>query len=52
MGGGSREIASTITGVATSADTSARVLGRMGDSVSEPARLSADLRAAVAAFTY
>ncbi|MGV8978438.1 MAG: methyl-accepting chemotaxis protein [Cellulomonas sp.] len=49
---GSSEIASNITGVATSADASAQVLGQMGDSVSELARLSADLRNKVAAFTY
>jgi len=48
---GSSEIASNITGVATSADASAHVLGQMGDSVAELARLSADLRARVAAFT-
>ena len=49
---GSSEIASNITGVATSADASAHVLGQMGDSVSELARLSADLRTRVEAFTY
>jgi methyl-accepting chemotaxis protein len=49
---GSSEIASNITGVATSADASAHVLGQMGDSVSELARLSADLRARVETFTY
>jgi methyl-accepting chemotaxis protein len=49
---GSSEIALNITGVATSADTSAHVLSQMGDSVSELARLSADLRAKVATFTY
>jgi methyl-accepting chemotaxis protein len=49
---GSSEIASNITGVATSADASAHVLSQMGDSVSELARLSADLRTRVAAFTY
>ena len=48
---GSSEIASNITGVATSADASAHVLVQMGDSVSELARLSADLRTRVAAFT-
>jgi methyl-accepting chemotaxis protein len=47
---GSSEIASNITGVATSADASAHVLGQMGDSVSELARLSADLRTRVDAF--
>ena len=49
---GSSEIASNITGVATSADASAHVLGQMGDSVSELARLSADLRTRVETFTY
>ncbi|HZL02287.1 MAG TPA: methyl-accepting chemotaxis protein, partial [Cellulomonas sp.] len=49
---GSSEIASNITGVATSADASAHVLSQMGDSVSELARLSADLRTRMAAFTY
>src|SRR5659263_177222 len=49
---GSSEIASNITGVATSADASANVLSQMGDSVSELARLSADLRTRMAAFTY
>ena len=49
---GSSEIASNITGVATSADASAHVLVQMGDSVSELARLSADLRTRVETFTY
>ncbi len=49
---GSGEIALNITGVATSADTGAQVLSQMGDSVHELARLSADLRATVATFTY
>ncbi|HEX5331396.1 MAG TPA: methyl-accepting chemotaxis protein, partial [Cellulomonas sp.] len=49
---GSSEIASNITGVATSADASAHVLGQMGDAVAELAQLSADLRARVATFTY
>ncbi|PVU84189.1 methyl-accepting chemotaxis protein [Cellulomonas sp. WB94] len=49
---GSSEIASNITGVATSADASAHVLGQMGDSVTELARLSADLRTRVETFTY
>jgi methyl-accepting chemotaxis protein len=49
---GSSEIASNITGVATSADASAHVLSQMGDSVSELARLSADLRTRVETFTY
>ncbi|MGV8978486.1 MAG: methyl-accepting chemotaxis protein [Cellulomonas sp.] len=48
---GSSEIASNITGVATSADASAQVLGQMGDSVLELARLSADLRTRASAFT-
>jgi methyl-accepting chemotaxis protein len=49
---GSSEIALNITGVASAADFSAQVLGQMGDSVSELARLSTDLRSRVATFTY
>ncbi|MCC2334175.1 methyl-accepting chemotaxis protein [Cellulomonas wangsupingiae] len=49
---GSGEIASNITGVATSARTSSQVLVQMGDSVAELARLSDDLRGRVATFTY
>jgi methyl-accepting chemotaxis protein len=49
---GSSEIAGNITGVASAADSSAHVLGQMGDSVAELARLSADLRTRVDAFTY
>jgi len=49
---GSSEIALNIIGVATAADTGAQVLSQMGDSVAELARLSADLRERVAAFTY
>ena len=49
---GSSEIALNITGVARSADSSAQILGQMGDSVSELALLSADLRAKVATFVY
>jgi hypothetical protein len=49
---GSSEIAGNITGVASSADSSAQVLGQMGDSVAELARLSADLRTRVDTFTY
>ncbi|WP_246013265.1 methyl-accepting chemotaxis protein, partial [Cellulomonas biazotea] len=49
---GSGEIATNITGVATSAATSSDVLTQMGGSVEELARMSADLRARVAAFTY
>ena len=48
---GSGEIAQNITSVASAASTSSQVLGRMGDSVAELARLSADLRTRVAAFT-
>ena len=48
---GSGEIAQNITAVAAAASTSSQVLGQMGDSVSELARLSADLRGRVAAFT-
>jgi methyl-accepting chemotaxis protein len=49
---GSSEIAGNITGVATSADASAHVLGQMGDAVSELARMGADLRVRVGAFTF
>ncbi|WP_263729455.1 methyl-accepting chemotaxis protein [Cellulomonas sp. SG140] len=48
---GSGEIAQNITSVASAASTSSQVLGQMGDSVAELARLSADLRTRVAAFT-
>ncbi|CAL8969986.1 hypothetical protein CELL_00657 [Cellulomonas sp. T2.31MG-18] len=48
---GSGEIAQNITAVASAASTSSQVLGQMGDSVAELARLSADLRTRVAAFT-
>ena len=49
---GSGEIATNITGVATSAATSSQVLTQMGDSVQELARMSNDLRERVASFTY
>ncbi|MBU4213187.1 MAG: methyl-accepting chemotaxis protein, partial [Actinobacteria bacterium] len=49
---GSSEIAMNITGVASGAESSALVLGQMGESVAELARLSADLRTRVATFTY
>jgi len=49
---GSGEIASNITGVAGAAATSSEVLSQMGESVAELARMSADLRARVSAFTY
>lgn len=49
---GSSEIAGNITGVATSVDASAQVLGQMGDAVSELARMGADLRVRVGAFTF
>ncbi|AEE44380.1 methyl-accepting chemotaxis protein [Cellulomonas fimi] len=49
---GSGEIAANITGVATSAATSSQVLSQVGTSVDELARMSADLRGRVAAFTY
>ena len=48
---GSSEIASNTTEIATPADASAHVLGQMGDSVSELARLPADLRTRVETFT-
>ncbi|QTE31274.1 methyl-accepting chemotaxis protein [Pengzhenrongella sicca] len=49
---GSGEIAANITGVATGAASSSQVLVQMGSSVDELARMSADLRERVAAFTY
>jgi methyl-accepting chemotaxis protein len=49
---GSGEIAVNITGVASAADSSAQVLGQMGDAVTELARLSTDLRTRMATFTY
>ncbi len=49
---GSGEIASNITGVATASATSSEVVGQMGSSVDELARMSADLRSRVTAFTY
>ncbi|RMI06988.1 methyl-accepting chemotaxis protein [Cellulomonas triticagri] len=49
---GSGEIASNITGVASSAATSSTTLGQMGDSIGELARLSEDLRVRVARFAY
>ncbi|MDC7123714.1 methyl-accepting chemotaxis protein [Cellulomonas fimi] len=49
---GTGDIATNITGVATSAATSSDVLAQMGSNVEELARMSADLRSRVAAFTY
>ena len=49
---GAAEIASNITGVASTASTSSEVVGQMGTSVDELARLSGDLRMRMAAFTY
>ena len=49
---GSGEIASNITGVASSAQEASVTLGQMGVSVAELARLSEDLRGRMAAFTY
>ncbi|AEE44846.1 methyl-accepting chemotaxis protein [Cellulomonas fimi] len=49
---GSGEIAANITGVATSAASSSQVLAQMGGSVTELARMSADLRERVSAFTF
>jgi methyl-accepting chemotaxis protein len=49
---GSGEIAANITGVASSATSSTHVLAQVGTSVDELARMSADLRERVAAFTY
>ena len=49
---GSGEIAVNITGVATAADESSSLLATMGTSVTELARLSAELRLRVEEFTY
>ncbi len=49
---GSEEIALNITGVASSADTSAQVLHQMGGAVAELAGLAAQLKTKVASFTY
>jgi methyl-accepting chemotaxis protein len=49
---GSGEIAVNITGVAEAVAMSSDVLGQMGTSVEELARLSADLREQVSRFTY
>ncbi len=49
---GSTEIATSITGVATAADSTTQVVGQMGASIEELAHMSADLRMRVAAFTY
>jgi methyl-accepting chemotaxis protein len=49
---GSGEIATNITGVASSAATSSEVLAQMGLSVNDLAQLSADLSERVAAFTF
>jgi methyl-accepting chemotaxis protein len=49
---GSGEIATNITGVATASAASADSVGQMAAAVSELARMSADLRTRVAAFTY
>lgn len=50
--GGSGEIASNITGVATAASTNSQVVMHMGRSVDELARVSEDLRRRIAAFTF
>ena len=49
---GSGEIAANITGVALAASSSSEVLAQMGSSTDELARMAADLRNRVAAFTY
>ena len=49
---GSGEIASSIVGVATSAQSSSQVVGQMNQSVTELARLAEDLRGRVATFVY
>ncbi|RYV49352.1 methyl-accepting chemotaxis protein, partial [Pengzhenrongella frigida] len=49
---GSGEIAASMLRVASSAAEASGVLGEMGTSVDDLARMSADLRERVAAFTY
>jgi len=49
---GSGDIAVNISGVASSAATSAQVLGQMGQAVAELAQLSTGLRTSVGRFTY
>ncbi|GAA2722645.1 methyl-accepting chemotaxis protein [Cellulomonas aerilata] len=49
---GSGDIAVNISGVASSAATSAQVLGQMGQAVTELAQLSTGLRTSVGRFTY
>jgi methyl-accepting chemotaxis protein len=49
---GSGEIASNITGVATATASSTRVLGSMGTSIDDLARIATDLRGRVSGFTY
>ncbi|QTE29937.1 methyl-accepting chemotaxis protein [Pengzhenrongella sicca] len=49
---GAGEIALNITGVASSTAGASEIMGQMGASVDELARMSADLRTRVAAFTY
>jgi methyl-accepting chemotaxis protein len=49
---GSGDIAANISGVASSAATSAQVLGQMGQAVTELAQLSTGLRTSVGRFTY
>jgi methyl-accepting chemotaxis protein len=49
---GSGDIAVNITGVASAASTSSDVMTNVSDSVNDLARMSADLRSRVAAFTF
>ncbi|QZN85882.1 methyl-accepting chemotaxis protein [Cellulomonas sp. C5510] len=49
---GSGEIATNITGVASAAASSSQIVGQVGGAVRELARMSEDLRARVAQFTY
>ena len=49
---GSGEIAANISGIATAASMSSTVITQMQDSVDELARMSADLRGELSAFTY
>ncbi len=49
---GSGKIAANIVGVASSAESNAVVVGQMGAAVDDLARMSAELRTRVAAFTY
>ena len=49
---GSGEIAANITGIASAASSSSDILVQIGSSTGELARMAADMRARVDAFTY